>query len=298
MIDHAHHSTQRAVACIAVCCAVLLAGCGGGGAGKRKGIITMAPHLTETVFALGQGRRVIARGSYDDWPPPARRLPSVGGYIDPNFEQITMLSPELLILPGEHAEVTQYAELQQLPVLNVNMDSFATIDTGIETIGIALGCEKEADRLRARIKSEQAALRSALNDVQRVSAFIITSRQAHDLNTLHTVGATSFVSELVELAGADNIYSDTPKNYLEASKETLVMRAPDVIIEFHAGRSLTDRQRQAYRNDWNALSMVPAVKNGRVYLIVDSHGTRPGPRIVNIALRVAQHLHPQAVVDL
>ena len=276
-----------------------MVGCGGGGgAGKRKGIITMAPHLTETVFALGQGHRVIARGSYDDWPTAARKLPSVGGYIDPNFEQITMLSPELLLLPGAHAEVTQYAKLQQLSVLNVYMDSFASIDTGIEAIGVALGCEKDADKLRAQIKAEQAALRSALKDVKRLHTFIITARHAHDLNTLHTVGATSFVSELVALAGGDNIYGDTPQNYLEASKETLVMRAPDVIIEFHAGRSLTDNQRQAYRNDWNALPMLPAVREGRVYLITDSHGTRPGPRIVEIAREVARHLHAQAVVDL
>ena len=296
MIARVLHKRKFVHYCFAVVCAVLLVGCGGGG--KGEGIITMAPHLTETVFALGQEGRLIGRGSYDDWPARARRLPSVGGYLDPNFEQITMLGPELLILPGESVEVTQYAELQQLPVLNVHMDSLASIDAGIEAIGVALGCAREATALRQKIDSEVAALRAALKDVERPSAFIVTSRQAHDLNTLHTVGATSFVSELVDLAGATNIYGDTQQAYLEASKETLVKRAPAVIIEFHSGRSLTDRQRISYRSDWNNLPTIPAVQQGRIFMIMDSHGTRPGPRIVEIARQVAKHLHPEVMAEL
>ena len=281
-----------------LCVAAALAALGGCGKSawfgvKRKGIITMAPHLTETVFALGQGPRVIAVGSYDDYPRRVRALPKVGGHIDPDLEKITMLAPELLILGGEHQQVSEYAALNQLPILNVHMDSFETIDQGIGTLGQALGCVKEANRLRLQFQSEIQALRERLKDVKPLQVLIITTRQTHDLNTLYTAGGSSFVSEMVELAGGENIYRDVDKPYLEASKETVVMKAPEVILEFHCGESLTDNQQQAFYNDWMSLSTLPAVRCGAIYLILESYGLRPGPRIVEVARRIAKLLHAE-----
>ncbi len=232
-------------------------------------------------------------GNFDDWPHEARALPKAGGYIDPDFEKITLLAPELILLPGAHQEVSRYAELQALDVLNVHMDSLKTIDAGIETIGAALDCVRKAKRLRAQIQEEADALRRTLKDVERPSVFIITSRLTHDLNTLHTVGGASFVSELVELAGGDNIFGHIDRAYFEASKESVVVKAPGVILEFHCGESLTGGQQDAYYNDWQALPTLPAVRNARIYLITESHGLRPGPRVVEVARIIARLLHPR-----
>lgn len=268
-----------------------LFGCGGQGSKHRKGLIIMGPHITETVFALKQGHRVIAVGELDDYPEDAQHLPKVGGYLNPDLEQITMLSPEMLIVAGKYPKVTEYAEINKLRVLNLNMDSLATIDQGIIVLGHELHCQQKADRLRERIQMEIQAVRNAVKDLPRSKVLIITGRPSHDLNTLNTVNGSSFVSELVQVAGGDNVFADAPQTYFEASKESVVMKAPDVILEFHCGEGLTQSQQDAYYLDWKALSTLPAVQGGRVYFITESHGMRPGPRVGEIAQLIAKHLH-------
>ena len=281
---------------------LLAAACGCGAshdaAVPRKGIITLAPHLTETVFALGQGSRVIAVGSFCDYPPEIASLPRVGGYLDPNFEKITALHPELLIVPGKHQVVTDYAVMKRLPVLNVNMDSMAGIDSGIETIGKALGCEQEATAVRQRIQSELAAVRTAVQGLPRPKVLIITTRPSHDLNNLYTANRASFVSELVECAGGENVYADAGSTYLEASKETVVVRAPEVVLEFHAGEKLAPDEQAKFVADWRQLPSLPAVQHERVCLVLESHAMRPGPRVGEIARIVAKLIHKGRSPDL
>ncbi|MDQ1257768.1 MAG: Fe/B12 periplasmic-binding protein [Candidatus Hydrogenedentes bacterium] len=261
---------------------------------ERTGVITLAPHLTETVFALGQGSRVIATGSFCDYPPEVKALPKLGGYIDPDLERITMLRPGLLIVPGRHQKVADYAALNSIPVLNVQMDSIATVEEGIAQIGVALGCTDAATALCARIVAELDAVRKAVAGLPRPKVFIVTTRNTHDLNSLYTVGGTSFVAEVVDVAGGENIYADATEPYVEASKETVVLKAPDVVLEFHAGEALSDEEKARYVADWNGLPSLPAVKNGRVCQVMESHALRPGPRVAEIARIVARLLHPDA----
>ncbi len=261
---------------------------------ERSGIITMAPHLTETVFALGQGGRVIAVGAFCDYPPEIAALPKVGGYIDADLERITMLSPELLLLAGKHQKVTEYAQLHDLPVVHIHMDSLETIDAGIAQIGEALGCVEAADAMRARIKAELAAVCDAVAGRPRPKVLVITGRTQHNLNSLFTAGGASFVSEIVEVAGGDNIYGHARDAYIEASKETVVLKAPEVILEFHSGEALSGHEQALYVKDWERLTSLPAVKNGRVHLILESHALRPGPRVGEVARMIAKTLHPEA----
>ncbi len=273
--------------------AILLAGCGSewSGGKPRHGIITMGPHVTETVFALGQGHRVIAVGSFDDYPPEVRQLPKVGGYIDPDLEKIAMLAPERIITGGRHLKMSQFAEMNNLPLLCVLMDSLESIDDGIAQIGLELHCVRAADRLRARIQREIQELRDAVASFPRPKVLIITGRQAGDLNTLNTVGGASFLSEIVEIAGGQNIFQDASQAYFEASKETVVLRAPEVILEFRCGEPMTESRMDAYFKDWQALPMLPAVRTGRIFFITESHGMRPGPRVAEVGWIIARLLH-------
>jgi iron complex transport system substrate-binding protein len=272
--------------------ALCLPGCADTAVPVGGGVISLAPHLTEVVFALGQGDRLVGRGAYDDYPPEVVNIENIGGYLDPNLERIALLKPALLLLPGAHKQVADFAALNQIPAVAWNMDSFASIAEGITKIGDALGCPAEATALNARMAQQRDALAAKLAGVKRVKVLIITQRDTHDVSTLYTAGGTSFVSEMVALAGGDNLYAATEQPYLEASKETVVAGAPDVILEFHPGQAMTDKQQQAFINDWQALRELPAVSNYRVYLIDESHALRPGPRIMEIAERIARRLHP------
>ncbi len=260
----------------------------------RSGVISMAPHLTETIHALGQGERLIAVGSFDDYPPEIASLPRVGGYMDPELERISLLSPELIVLPGRHEKVTSYARLYNIPVLNVHMDSFETIFAGIRTLGEALDCETEAEALIASMKAEMAALEARVADLPRYPTLIITARQPGALGSLYTTGGNSFISEMLALIGADNIHKDVEQAYFSASKETVVMRAPEIIVEFRAGEDLNDAVIDRLRSDWRQMGTLPAVQNDRIYFVTESHAMRPGPRIFEVADSIARMIHGDA----
>jgi iron complex transport system substrate-binding protein len=277
--------------------ALAVAGCGGAerGPAEPAGIIVMGPHLTEVVFALGQGGRVVGVGNYSDYPPEIEGVPRVGGYIDPDLEKITLLNPAMILLAGVYPKVSEFAKTRGMRVVNIDMDSLESIDTGIATVGELLDCEAESDAMRAQFQKELDQLRADTAGLPRPRVLIITGRSTHTLDTLQTAGGPSFLSDIVTLAGGDNVYADTATRYFEASKETVVMRAPEVIVEFHAGETLTEAQEAAFIRDWGALPSLPAVKNNRIYLITESHSMRPGPRIVEIARKIAHLLHPSAV---
>ena len=247
------------------CLFLALAGCGRGGdeVPGGGGIVTMAPHLTEVVFALGAGDRLVGVGAFCDYPQQVKNEVNEGGYIDPDLEKLALLSPDLLILPGKHEAVSEFAALRGLDVLNVHMDDFATIDAGIAEIGKALEVPGEADALRARVEEELAEVAAAVAGLPQPKVLIITTRRSHDLDTLYTAGGKSFVGEIVTLAGGGNIHEDAPRPYFEASKETIVVAAPDVILEFHCGEELDAAEEAAFKADWNMLKNVPAVQNGR-----------------------------------
>ncbi len=279
---------------------LVVAGCGGPGAGGNESnhaperVVSFGPHITETIFRLGQGHRVVGVTTFCDFPPEVIDLPKVGGQMDPDFEKVALLRPDLMILSGVHGKVAAFAAANGIPAVHVDMDSLATIDDGIATIGEALACPEKATALRKQVKDELAAVQAAVADYPKVRTLIITGRQLHDMNRLFTVGGSSFVSELVEVAGGENICRDAPLAYTEASKESVVMRAPETIIEFHAGETLTDEDRAALTADWQAFSGVPAVENGRIHFITESLTLRPGPRVALTARLLAQALHPKA----
>lgn len=275
-----------------LCAAGGLAGCGGTSEAAGGGIVSLGPHLTEAIFAMGEGHRLTARGAYDDHPPAVRDLESVGDYLDPNLERIALLQPALIVLPGAHRKVADFAQLNQIPALPVHMDCFASIEAGIAELGAALGVPDRAAALNSQMRADAEALRAKLAGATRPRVLIVTQRDSADLGTLYTAGGPSFVSEMVELAGGDNIFGTVDQAYFTASKESVVAAAPQVILEFHAGQSMTERQRQRYIDDWQALRELPAVTNYRVYLVEESFALRPGPRIVEMAERIARRLHP------
>lgn len=287
------------------CCwalsALVVLGCGKNvpqNISQRHGVITFGPNLTETVFALGQGDRIVGVTTFCDYPPEARAKRRVGGYLDPDLEAITALAPELIILPGKMEKLTELAAQNRFKVLNAHMDDLSTIHESIRAIGAALDCAPQAEALCKKIDRDLDAVRNAVKNEPRPRVLIINTRQGHDLNNLFTVGRLSFVSELTDIAGGDNIFNDTGKAYFEASKESVVARSPDVIVEFHAGELLSPEEQARYIADWNELDTVPAVRNKRVHLFLESYGLRPGPRVGLIAAQIAEMLHPGLQVTL
>lgn len=256
-------------------------------------IISFAPNITETVFALGCGDRLVGVTDFCDYPPEVASIKRVGGHINPDLESVAMLKPDLIFVQGLHEKVATFAEQNHISVVRVNMDTLDTIDEGIRIIGDTLHRKEQADQLRSRIRSELDVLRKETERLPKLRVLVITTRLTHDLNNLYTLGGASFISELLEVAGGENIFREANQAYLEASKESVVARAPEVIIEFHAGEKLSEEDQQRFREDWQMLASLPAVQQNRIYLVLESHGLRPGPRVAEIARIMARYLHPE-----
>src|SRR5690606_37942207 len=114
----------------------------------------------------------------------ATALPKVGGYINPALEKLTMLQPALVILPGQHPKVTDYAKQFGIPILHAHMDSLATIEAGVRAIGAALECPDRADALWRGMEGELDAVRASVTGLPKPTVFIINTRSSHDLNAL------------------------------------------------------------------------------------------------------------------
>jgi iron complex transport system substrate-binding protein len=256
----------------------------------------MAPNATETVFELGRGDLLVGRSDYCDYPPAVRDLPSFGGYMNPDLEAIALLDPDLVLIQGRPVKLIAFLEERGLDYLPLEMNDLASIDEGISALGAVLQAEEQAAALRANVDEELRAVREAVESLERPKVLLVIGRAANDLNTVSTVGGGAFLTEIVRMAGGENIYGDAATDYPEASKETIVLEQPEVILEFHAGAELTEARKQDLVDDWADLGPLPAVENGRIHIVTESYSLRPGPRVGKTARLLARLLHPEADV--
>jgi len=260
-------------------------------------VICMAPNITETVFALGAGGRVVGVTTYSNYPREAADLPKVGSLYDPNLEKIVALKPDLLIVQQKHAKVEALCRERGIRVLKVQMTRLDSIQEGILAIGRALDVERRAEELSARIRRELAAAAANIDGKNPPRVFLCVDRTPGTLKGAFTVGAESFLTELVELAGGENIFRDVRKDYFQVSTEALVARAPDIIIEMRAGRALSAEARADIIADWAALGDVPAVRSKRIYILTENYLVVPGPRVAKIARLLASRIYGGAKND-
>lgn len=310
---------RRSLAVVAVLFAAgvglsILMSSGGGRSGRETGsrslperVIIIGPNVTETVFALGAGERVIGVTDFCTYPPEARKKPSIGSLFHPNLERIIALQPDLVVMQAPMEKVIGLCKERGVDWLALEMNDLAGIYRGIELLGGKLGLEEAAERLRAEIESGLDDVRKRVAGLKGgpdgggrdgggpgVKLFLCTGRAPGELSGLGTTGPGGFLAELVGVAGGENIFADAVTRYPQVSKEALTRRAPEVIIECRPGADLDGAARARLIAEWNPLSSLPAVRGGRVHVLTDDFLLIPGPRIVKTARRLAELLYPEA----
>jgi iron complex transport system substrate-binding protein len=257
--------------------------------GPPRRVISLSPNVTETIFALGAGDRVVGVSDFCRRPPAVLRLPRLGGLVNPNLERVVALRPDLIVLLGRSQAVEDLGRSAGIPVENVQMKSVATIRSGIMQVGKALGVEDRATSLTRRLDAELAALRAEADAVpieRRPRVFLSLTRQPGSVASLFTAGGGSFLDEAVTLAGGVNVMRDATQPFPQASQEALIERRPDVILEMEAGQNLSAKQRQSLIDDWRALGTLPAVAHGRVRVLTDEDLLEAGPNLPSIVRRL------------
>lgn len=248
-------------------------------------IISLAPSITETLFAIGLGERVVGVTQYCDYPPEAQAKPKVG-YIHPNLESIVALQPDLVLAPREFLRGEVLGKLEQLNIPTYVMDAGMIDDvlSHIRTLGRMLGALDAADELAGRMQKQLEAIKAR-------TAMLPRPRVLYVLNSepLITVGPGSFIHQAIELAGGSNIAEPSRVAYPRLSMETVLKANPDLII---FPSSVVERGSEGERQRWQRWATLSAVKQGRFYRLPNELLNRPGPRVVQGVETLARILHP------
>jgi len=277
---------------------VVVSGCGSEEADSRserhlpyERVITMSPAITEIVFALGQGHRVAGVSDYTTYPPEADDLPRCGGYVNPNFEIILSLSPDLIITHGRPGDFGKFGERYGIDILPMEIDDLESIYDTIRVTGDMLDCESDAQELVERMERRVSEIADAAQAGRPgVETLLVVGRDPSSLREVHVVGPGGFLHDFLVLAGGENIMADLGRQYGSVSKEIVAERNPEVIIELHGEGMMEDEERRRYLRVWQDMSTLPAVKNERIYVIEETFAMLPGPRSVKIAERMAEIL--------
>jgi iron complex transport system substrate-binding protein len=261
--------------------------------GEARRIICAAPSVTEIVFALEAGKRVVGVSDFSTHPPEALAIPHIGGLIDPNRERITALQPDLLIIQGKNESLARFCEEHGIRFLSIEINTLEDIWTAIHTIGQTLRAEERASSLIQKIKDDLRVIKDKIHDHPPKKVFLTLGHTPGDLTGLMTTGPGTFMHELVSVAGGANIFSDASGLYPQISKESLVKRQPEVIIEAIPG-GIPKEKLRLLKKDWTQLPMLPAVKSGNIHYLTEDFLLIPGVRIAQTVRRFAEIFHPEA----
>ncbi len=247
-------------------------------------IISLAPSVTETLFMVGAGDRVVGVTAECDWPAAAGSKPKIGSLLDPNYEMILAAHPDLIIATtagNDKAAVYKLADLG-LAVFVTAPRSVEGIIESTRQIGIITGCRQEAERLVDSVKARLEDIHRRLAELPPTRAFFITW-----FDPLLAPGRNTFENDILKLVSVVSISSDSNEFYPRFSLEQVLARAPDVIITvFHSGQPLPDLKKIP---GWRDLR---AVKDGKVFVLSETF-QHPSPRFVDAVEDLARKLHPE-----
>lgn len=254
-------------------------------------IVSTSPSITETLFALGLGDRVVGVSTYCRFPAAVAVLPKVGTFLKPDAERIAGLRPDLVIIHDLSNGVDRRLASLGIPFVTVERDSMASVFTSIRTIADATGVGERGAALVGTLEAQIAALRRTAAARRRPRVLFIIGRRPGALADLVAVGPGSYLDELIGVAGGENVMAIAGQpEYPRISMETVLRLDPDVIIDtVDMGDTDAERRRRQVVNErlWNAYAMLTAVKTRRLHAATNDALVVPGPRIVDAAKWIA-----------
>ncbi|MBN1431379.1 MAG: ABC transporter substrate-binding protein [Methanomicrobiaceae archaeon] len=255
------------------------AGTGSAGTGDNLiRVISLAPSETEIFYAINtpdSGVTLVGRTDYDDYPPEALTVPSVGGPKTLSVESIVSKNPDLIIATTL-AQKTVVDSLLELgcPVHTYTLESFDDVYSNIESLGVLLGLEESAGKLVDELKAREIKIINSPKETPAPRTWYVVNVQP-----LYAAGNNTLQGETIEKAGGVNVFADMD-GYFAVSHEAVIERAPEVIIvpTGHGSKTVNFTEQILSIPEFRDL---PAIKNGRVYTVDNDIASRPGPRIID-----------------
>ncbi len=244
--------------------------------------VSLAPNLTEIIFAVEAGDKLVGRTSYDNFPLEAQKIPTVGDTLNPNIENIIALKPQVVLVStaSQIETFTKQLESQNIAVFITNPNSLVGIYKTIYQIGEIFNKTEKAREVVDNLKQRVADVEARTDTAEDIKVFLQISKEP-----LFTIGKESFLNDLIYRAGGISVTENVATAYPKLSKETALALNPEAII-------LSDSEDNKEPNE--VFKNSPAVKNNKIFKINADIISRPGPRIVDALEQIARDLHPES----
>ena len=257
-------------------------------------IVSTSPSITETLFALGLGDRVVGVSSFCRFPADVVRLPKVGSFLRPDTELIARLRPDLVIVHTGPNDVPRQLSTLGVTSIAVERGTLASVYSSIRAIGTAAGVGDRAEALVVRLQGRLNAVRAAAATRPAKKVLVIMGRQPGTLSDLIAVGRGSYMNDLVTVAGGVNVLDD-PRlpDYPRISMETVIRLAPDLIVDAgDMGDTVEEHIRRQPTTErlWRQQVNVKATQTNGVHAVTSDAFVVPGPRVVQAAETLARWL--------
>jgi iron complex transport system substrate-binding protein len=249
---------------------------------KVNRAISLAPNLTENIFAVGAGDKLVGVTTFCDYPAETKSIQKVGDTINPNMESIIALKPQIVFVStaSQMEAFTKTLEANGIAVFVTDPNSLDAIYRNMAQLGEIFGTEGRAAQVTAEMKTRLSAIREKVGGEAPVKVFVQISK-----DPLFAAGRESFITEMIEYSGAISVTRDVPAAYMRLSNETALAMNPEAII-IPAGAGNEDPH-EVFRES-------AAVKNGKVFRVKADLLMRPSPRIIEGLEEAARDLHPNS----
>jgi len=262
-------------------------------------IVSTSPSITETLFALGLGDRVIGVSTFCRFPPEVEKLPKVGTFLSPDAELIAGLRPDLVVIHEISNGIDRRLGALRIPFVIVDRGSLASVYAAIRQIGTAAHIRERAESLVKDIERGLEIIRLKRPVASRPKVLFIIGRRPGALADLVGVGPGSYINDLIGIAGGVNVLDITGQpEYPRISMETVLRLDPDVIVDtVDMGETEAERRAHQLVNErlWTPYPTLSAVKHGRLFAATTDALVVPGPRVVDAAAWVSELLWRKTV---
>lgn len=262
-------------------------------------IISLAPSITETLFALGLGDCVMGVTRFCSYPREALKKAKVGGFINPSYEKIITLKPDLVVMQSEHEAAKQFLYTRGIKVVVVDNSDISGILNSIIIIGKTCDVEQSAINIVSDIENRMNRIKHRTSGLPKPRVMISLGRGmgSGQLQNIYIAGENTFYGDMVGLAGGINACNGITIPFPQISMEGIYHLNPQIIIDMIPGIDTTKLNREKILAEWNNASKVDAVRNKRVHLFEQDYSVIPGPRFILILEQMAKLIHPEIAWD-
>lgn len=244
-------------------------------------VVSLAPNLTENIFAVGAGGKIVGDTSYCDFPEEAKKIQKIGDTLSPNMETIVALKPQIVFVStaSQIENFTKILESQNIKVFVQAPKNIDDVLKNLKQLGEIFGTEEKTGKLIADLQRRIRMTQAKIANQNQPKVFVQIDKES-----LYTIGKNSFITDLINQAGGKSLTDNLTTDYPKISKETALALNPDVIILSESENNLEPNE--VFKNS-------NAVKKGKVFKISADLLSRPSPRIVDGLEQVAGDLHPE-----